>query len=95
LSIADDFKKMMKGEEPPEDNLKYRKIDPWVVSDLVSESYVVCIVSHREYLEIVLRNLRDQTIFHCLHIYNPALVEMTSWKAGNDGAKYIIDPSKM
>ncbi len=95
MSIADDFKKIMKGGEPPEDNLKYRKIDPRVVSDLVSGSYVVCIVSHREYLEMVFRNLEDQAVYFCLHIYNPALVEITAWKAGDNGAKYIIDPTKM
>lgn len=95
MSIFDDMKRMVHGEEPLGDGLKYRKIDSQIVGDLVSESYVVCIVSHREYLEIVLRNLQDQTIFHCLHIYNPALVKMTSWKSGDDSTKYVIDPTKL
>lgn len=95
MSIFDDIKRMVHGGEPPEDSLKYREIDSRVVGDLVSGSYVVCIVSHREYLEIVLRNLQDQTIYHCLHVHSPTLVKMTSWKAGKGGAKYIIDSSKM
>ncbi len=95
MSIYDDFKRMVNGGEPPEDNLKYVKVDPVVLGGLVAECYIVAVISHKEYLEIVLRNLQDQTIFHCLHIYNPALVKMTSWKAGDDGTKYVIDSTKL
>ena len=95
MSIYDDFKRMVHGGEPPEDNLKYVKVDPMVLGGVVSECYIVTVISHREYLEMVLRNLQDQTLYHSLHIFNPAFIEMTSWKAGDDGAKYVIDSSKM
>lgn len=95
MSISEDLKNIMRGSEPPEDSLQYTKIDPTDLDGLISKCYVVAVVSHREYLEIVLRNLQNQTIFYSLHIFNPALVEATAWKAGNDGAKYVIDVSKM
>lgn len=95
MSISEDIKNMMNGGEPPEDSLRYIKVDPTGLDGLISKCYVVAVVSHREYLEIVLRNLQDQTIFYSLHIFNPALVEATAWKAGDDGAKYVIDVLKM
>lgn len=95
MSIADDFRRIMNGGEPPEDSLQYTEVDPLVLGDLVSKCYIVTSVSHRKYLELVLRNLQDQTFFYCLHIFNPAFIEMTAWKAGDDGAKYVIDVSKM
>lgn len=96
MSIVDDFRRIMNGGEPPEDNLQYTKADPTDLDGLISKCYVVAVVSHREYLEMVLRNLQDQTVHYCLHIFNPAFIEMTAWKAGYDGgAKYVIDVSKM
>lgn len=95
MSISEDIKNMMNGGEPPEDSLRHTKVDPTDLDGLISKCYVVAVVSHREYLEIVLRNLQDQTIFYSLHIFNPALVEATAWKAGDDGTKYVIDVSKM
>lgn len=95
MSIAEDFKNYMNGGELPEDNLQYAEIDPVILNNLASKCYVVAVVEHKKYLEMVLRNLEDQSVYFCLHIYNPALVEVTSWKAGDDGAKYVIDSSKM
>ena len=96
MGIFDDMKRMIHGGEPPEDNLKYTETDPVFLNCLLSGCcYVVAIIEHKKYLELVLRNLEDQSVYFCLHIYNPTFVKMTAWKAGKNRAKYIIDPTKM
>lgn len=95
MSIANDLRNFMNDGELPEDSFKYAEVDPEYLNILLEKCYIFAIVRHRKYLEMVFRNLEDQTAFYCLHIYNPSFIEITGWKVGDDGAKYIIDPTKM